>query len=171
MSTKANRSALKKLVLAWLENIEVIAYADKCDGTGDYEPVKILRFDAVTQPINDPVYVEGLDNNQDTLTLDAEDLLLNPPARKRMKTYREFKEQPDDQAYLCHDPDIATAHGLPCPFKCGCRVWQGYGFIRIEFYSHDRRIGNDFQAAAHSLLGYLEVIPGEKWIFDSPIDI
>lgn len=58
------------LVRAWLNNPSIVIMIPKHDGTDEYEPAKILRFVAITQPTEHGLYVEGINNNQ--LTVDVE---------------------------------------------------------------------------------------------------
>ena len=86
-----------------------------------------------------------------------------------MKTLREFRTMPDDQAYLCDNGHIAAKHGLTIPFNCGSRQWMGQGLVKIEFYSGDKRFGTQYQVSDYTNITTLSPIPAAMWTFDPAI--
>jgi hypothetical protein len=88
-----------------------------------------------------------------------------PRTKRRtiLRRLRDLRALPDDQTYLCHDKVTADKHGLPLPFRCGCRLWLGGGVVRVYFWSRsfsDER----WQESSVVLLTDLEPVKG-TWVF------
>jgi hypothetical protein len=87
-----------------------------------------------------------------------------------MKTLKDLQAMPDEQRYLCTDASIAARHNLVVPFECGCRLWLGYGVVRVWFYSKNLdypiSLGNPFQDSDCADIRTLQLKGAEKWMFD-----
>ncbi len=76
---RAKPRSVQRVVRAFEKNPKQTFWIPKLDGTGEYEPAKILRLTVITQPIESAFYVPGITNNQNIVEMDLDDLQLKCP--------------------------------------------------------------------------------------------
>ena len=73
-----------------------------------------------------------------------------------MKTLRELSQYPADQAFLCNDSETAEKFNLPCPFRCGEPLCNGYGLVSVMIV-----VGNNLETGWTDIKCLSPLDPGE----------